>query len=81
MAIQGPDLIFLSVLCHHHYGFRKEDNRHTKYFLRQLLRTFRESHKKWYFVTTIVLTVRNNCPCDLEKLLKFEAEDQEFAKC
>ena len=31
----------------------------------------------WYFVTNIVLT---NCSSDREKLLKFEAEGQEFAK-
>ena len=34
--------------------------------------------KKWYFVTRIAL--RKNCSSDREKLLKFEAEDQEFAK-
>ena len=32
---------------------------------------------KWYFVTKIV---PNNCSSDQEKLLKFEAEAQEFAK-
>ena len=31
---------------------------------------------KWYFVTK---TVRKNCSSDREKLLKFEAEGQEFA--
>ena len=37
--------------------------------------------QKWYFVTKIVLTtVRKNCSRDCEKLLKFEAEDREFAK-
>ena len=35
---------------------------------------------KWYFVTKIVLTERKNCSTDREKLLKFEAEGQEFAK-
>ena len=34
----------------------------------------------WYFVTKIVLpTVRKNCSSDREKLLKFEAEGQEFS--
>ena len=38
--------------------------------------------EKWYFVTKIVLTyVRKNCSSDPEKLLKFEAEGREFAKC
>ena len=37
--------------------------------------------KKWYFVTKIVLTYcEKNCSSDREKLLKFEAEGQEFAK-
>ena len=31
----------------------------------------------WYFVTKIV---RKKCSSDREKLLKFEAESQEFAK-
>ena len=34
---------------------------------------------KWYFDTKIVLTVRKDCSSDREKLLKFEAESQEFA--
>ena len=35
----------------------------------------------WYFVTKIVLTYcEKNCSSDREKLLKFEAEDREFAK-
>jgi hypothetical protein len=36
----------------------------------------------WYFVTKIVLTYceKKNRFSDQEKLLKFEAEDQEFAK-
>ena len=35
----------------------------------------------WYFVTKIVLTCcEKNCSFDLEKVLKFEAEGQEFAK-
>ena len=37
--------------------------------------------KKWYFVTKIVLTYcEKNCSSDGEKLLKFHAEGQEFAK-
>ena len=37
--------------------------------------------KKWYFVTKIVLTYFEKiCSSDREKLLKFEAEGQEFAK-
>ena len=37
--------------------------------------------EKWYFVTKIVLTyLRKNCSSDREKLLKFEAECQEFSK-
>ena len=37
--------------------------------------------KIWYFVTKIVLTYcEKNCSSDREKLLKFEAEDREFAK-
>ena len=37
--------------------------------------------QKWYFVTKIVLTFceKKNCSSDREKLLKFEAEGQEFA--
>ena len=36
---------------------------------------------KWYFVTKIVLTYcEKNYSGDREKLLKFEAEGQEFAK-
>ena len=36
---------------------------------------------KWYFVIKIVLTYYDkNCSSDREKLLKFEAEGQEFAK-
>ena len=35
---------------------------------------------KRYFVTKIVLTYCENCSSDWEKLLKFEAEGQEFAK-
>ena len=35
----------------------------------------------WYFVTKIVLTMRKNSFSDQEKVLKFEAEGQEFAKC
>ena len=35
----------------------------------------------WYFVTKIVLTYcEKNYSSDREKLLKFEAEGQEFAK-
>ena len=35
----------------------------------------------WYFVTKIVLTYcERTCSSDWEKLLKFEAEGQEFAK-
>ena len=35
----------------------------------------------WYFVTNIVLTYcAKKCSSDQEKLLKFEAEGQEFAK-
>ena len=38
--------------------------------------------QKWYYVTKIVLTtVRKNCSSNCEKLLKFEAEGREFAKC
>ena len=38
--------------------------------------------QKWYFFTKIVLTYcEKNCSSDREKLLKFEAEGQEFAKC
>ena len=34
---------------------------------------------KWYFVTKFFRpTVRKNCSCDQEKLLKFKAEGQEF---
>ena len=38
--------------------------------------------EKWYFVTKIVLTytVRKNCSSDREKLLKFVAGGQKFAK-
>ena len=38
--------------------------------------------KKWYFVTKIVLTYceKKKCSSDGEKLLKSEAEGQEFAK-
>ena len=40
-----------------------------------------QSNQKWYFVTKIVLTYcEKNCSSDQEKLLKFEAEGQEFAK-
>ena len=41
------------------------------------------SYDKWYFVTKIVLTYceKKNCSSDREKLLKFEAEGREFAKC
>ena len=36
---------------------------------------------KWFFVIKVFwLTVRKNCSSDWEKLLKFNAEDQEFAK-
>ena len=36
----------------------------------------------WYFVTKIVLTYcEKKCSSYREKLLKFEAEGQEFAKC
>ena len=36
--------------------------------------------EKWYFVTKIVLTYcEKKLSCDREKLLKFEAEYQEFA--
>ena len=39
------------------------------------------SVSKWYFVTKIVLTYcEKNCSCDRKKLLKFEAEGQEFSK-
>ena len=34
---------------------------------------------KWYFVAKIFLTVRKNCSSNRDKLLKFEAEGQEFA--
>ena len=35
----------------------------------------------WYFVTKIVLIFcEKKCSCDREKLLKFKAEGQEFAK-
>ena len=37
-----------------------------------------EEYWKWYFVTKIL---RKNCASDWEKLLKFDAEGQEFAKC
>ena len=40
-----------------------------------------DQYKKWYFVTKIVLTVRKKCFSDREKLLKFQAEGREFAKC
>ena len=41
----------------------------------------KESNKKWYFVTKIVLTYfEKNCSSDREKLLKFEVEGREFAK-
>ena len=37
--------------------------------------------QKWYFVNTIFLTtVKKNCSSDRDKLLKFEAKGQEFAK-
>ena len=37
--------------------------------------------KQWYFVAKIVLTYcKKNCSSDREKLLKFEAEGQEFSK-
>ena len=37
--------------------------------------------EQWYFVTKIVLTYcEKKCSSDQEKLLKFEAEGQEFAK-
>ena len=37
--------------------------------------------KQWYFVTKIVLTYcEKKCSSGREKLLKFEADDQEFAK-
>ena len=37
--------------------------------------------RKWYFVTKIVLTYcEKNSSSDREKLLKFEAEGQEFTK-
>ena len=38
--------------------------------------------KHWYFVAKIVLTYceKKKCSRDQEKLLKFEAEGQEFAK-
>ena len=37
--------------------------------------------EKWYFVTEIILTYcEENFFSDREKLLKFEAEGQEFAK-
>ena len=35
---------------------------------------------KWYFVTKIVMAYCANCSTDREKLLKFKAEGQEFAK-
>ena len=36
---------------------------------------------KWYFITKIVLTYcEKKCSSDREKLSKFEAEGQEFAK-
>ena len=37
----------------------------------------------WYFVTKIALTFyeKKKCSSDQEKLLKFEAEGREFAKC
>ena len=36
---------------------------------------------KWYFVTKIVLAYcEKKCSSDREKLLKFEAEGQDFAK-
>ena len=36
--------------------------------------------EEWYFVSKIVLTnCEKNCSSDREKLLKFEAEGQEFA--
>ena len=40
----------------------------------------RGNNKKWYFVTKIVLTYceKKKCSSDREKLLKFEAEGQEF---
>ena len=42
-----------------------------------LLKNFEE--KEWYFVTKIVQSYCN-CSSDREKLLKFEAEGQEFSK-
>ena len=37
--------------------------------------------QKWYLVTKIVLTaVRKKCSGDREKVLKFEAEGQEFVR-
>ena len=38
--------------------------------------------QEWYFVSKIILTYcEKNCSSDQEKLLKFKAEGQEFAKC
>ena len=46
-----------------------------------LFLTLLQEKKKWYFVTKIVLSLcEKNCSSDQEKLLKFEAEGQEFAK-
>ena len=43
--------------------------------------TVTSAMKKWYFVTKIAPTYyEKNCSSDCEKLLKFEAEGQEFAK-
>ena len=39
------------------------------------------SNEKWYFVSeNFRPTVRKKCSSDREKLLKFEAENREFAK-
>ena len=41
----------------------------------------RQKNEEWYFVTKIVLTYcEKKCSSDREKILKFEAEDREFAK-
>ena len=40
-----------------------------------------QNYEDWYFVSKIVLTYcEKNCCSDREKLLKFEAEGQEFSK-
>jgi len=49
--------------------------------VRDCQRVFKAERKKWYFVTKIVLnTVTKKCSSDREKILRFKAEGQEFAK-